>query len=1575
MATSKNIPRRLVSDTDEKMLQPSDMVDALNVTVSDDGEGTSGVIKNVRGTEKIYFDSTTLERNDGFPFYGSGTKVIGTVEDDSRGHIYFFVSKDDSDTGYAADNEDAIYRYSKDDGYYVEVLKRDMGFGDETNITATVVSGYFSQTTSLETIVYFTGDSLLHPPRKINADRAIAGDYDLRDDLTDGAENILLSTAKPSTQICPEVTFETDEGIGVNNFAKKSFQFAIQLVYKDGEVSAISPYSKLAYSSVIPTQGIQSASQSTPSNEDNVCVITTNYASYTGSDFFRPDVKNIRILGRNGNSSEMFVVDEFPPDQSITRKVMGVDREVYNHHSRIYRFYNDSAYRAVDQDTVLKPYDNVPKYAMGQTISGNRLTYSYYKEGYDNGDSNGNAVSGTLTERVWNYTGAGNGRPHRQTLASGTTDTNAIVTNHTAYAGIDVELANASGIGSSDKYKYGTEVNLSFDLELPSNVQIYGASGTAPILYGFVKDSSGYKYGGHIGGGSSNQLTLTEDHDIKFEFNHKLSLHETDQHGLYKEMISAINAKEITATFSYAIADGEAPMVLDYAPSGSSTFAEGDTVDFVGTVKVEWSLFAEDIGTASAHTGIRIIPAIRRVYDADLSPASDETNASSGEVFTAFTKRQHRKFIFAAIDNSSEVEFDEIPKTNTNVTVPYATVSGIQTNLSGVSGSTSSKSIKVQTRNCVSSFKTGSSHDIGIVYFDEFNRPGFVNKIGSFYSEFMSGDSRNNSAEIFAPSLCEVEMTSAPPSWAKSFQFVYPGMGSFSRMFSYSTGEARAAFDQGEWENANETASPTITTDSIRGGGADAITLWEKELQQHLVVDVKNKYVYIPLTTLAEFKKKKGAIIDYNYQAGDILRIICGAQMTSPTEGPGLIGQYSFKKASSDKPMSFRVIDQVTYYDDEDNPLYPKNKNSSPKKMPKIMQGRFLVCEPLGAGLPYNDDGDIEKFPGYDWHSISHSRWDNGGSPFTDDVNYVDPHTEYSFIGEPITYSNGDTPSDIAWSRALVEVLTPRDESSDRVWYEIGECHDISKHSQPIIIAGDAYMRYSSVNGPNLGYYNLDTPSTLVFNTGRPPEAWGFNDSLIETSYISDYIEDSEVWSKGRTHVEVKNDGERFYRSSIVHSDEYQSDINILTLSSFNPAKANFFNFDKKYGSLYYIGDYNDRLIGLQQQKVSLTTVNKNVISYADGGGTVAVSENPFGSTMYASADFGLSDPYVGSVVNTGSAVYFIDYDREEIGMVQGNNVVSISDIGMRSAFEDVFEAYKSKASPVNIVSGHDPRDQVVFFTFDTGDSDSKTYGYSEKTRGWASRYSFIPDRYATVDNRLFSFYRLNGALSGDPYYNNIAHLMHEHTDSADRAKFYGTSNSSSITFVVNAVPGKVKVFDALSLETDSDNWESPSGGVTTDLGSSGRIRSFETKEGVRYSAFGRDEANNVATLIPLGKNVDAIPSVIDSSTGSITFSNKLDRLPLKKNMITGPLVGGVFIPTDLTIKKVNGKELTFNDYGGASYGANQFEWFASQSTNEVNGDPIRGAWAKVKLENDSTSQYELYAINTHISDSPNHYG
>ena len=50
MPIDKIIPRFLVSDEDERLLKEGAMTDALNVSISEDGDGTEGVIKNVKGT-------------------------------------------------------------------------------------------------------------------------------------------------------------------------------------------------------------------------------------------------------------------------------------------------------------------------------------------------------------------------------------------------------------------------------------------------------------------------------------------------------------------------------------------------------------------------------------------------------------------------------------------------------------------------------------------------------------------------------------------------------------------------------------------------------------------------------------------------------------------------------------------------------------------------------------------------------------------------------------------------------------------------------------------------------------------------------------------------------------------------------------------------------------------------------------------------------------------------------------------------------------------------------------------------------------------------------------------------------------------------------------------------------------------------------------------------------------------------------------------------------------------------------------------------------------------------------------
>ena len=81
MPINKIIPRFLVSDKDERLLENGAMTDARNVTISENGDGTEGVIKNMVGT--IAADAKTgseLTTDDSL-------KAIGQASDSQRGFL------------------------------------------------------------------------------------------------------------------------------------------------------------------------------------------------------------------------------------------------------------------------------------------------------------------------------------------------------------------------------------------------------------------------------------------------------------------------------------------------------------------------------------------------------------------------------------------------------------------------------------------------------------------------------------------------------------------------------------------------------------------------------------------------------------------------------------------------------------------------------------------------------------------------------------------------------------------------------------------------------------------------------------------------------------------------------------------------------------------------------------------------------------------------------------------------------------------------------------------------------------------------------------------------------------------------------------------------------------------------------------------------------------------------------------------------------------------------------------------------------------------------------------------------
>lgn len=96
-------PRKLNKDTDERSLKPTELKDAMNVSVGIDSEGDSGVLKLADGNEYVSL-SDAMASIDGVK------TVIGSAEDEELGVIYFFT--------HNSNGNHAIFAYSSKTNTY-----------------------------------------------------------------------------------------------------------------------------------------------------------------------------------------------------------------------------------------------------------------------------------------------------------------------------------------------------------------------------------------------------------------------------------------------------------------------------------------------------------------------------------------------------------------------------------------------------------------------------------------------------------------------------------------------------------------------------------------------------------------------------------------------------------------------------------------------------------------------------------------------------------------------------------------------------------------------------------------------------------------------------------------------------------------------------------------------------------------------------------------------------------------------------------------------------------------------------------------------------------------------------------------------------------------------------------------------------------------------------------------------------------------------------------------------------------------------------------------------------------------
>jgi len=348
---------------DERIIPNGEYIDAMNVRMGSTENAEIGVIENTKGNLSL----TTLKFNN--TLLSVDARCIGAYEDGSLETIYWFVH----DPSFSLGNTgklDLIVSYNTNTFLLIyHVITIDNGVnGGGVNTTLNFNPQYLiTGVNKIEDLLFFTDN--YNAPRSINVNRnyAIPSGAPLIDAGSSAAalllEESLLVIKKPPSE-SPTVQLVNTQG--EQNFLEERFiSFAYRYLYADGEYSATSQWSDIAFSPNGFELTVEAYLNEGMINAFNACQVTY----YTGNSL----VIGIDLLFKQSESNIIKVIVK------QNKQDLGIANNIYTN----IVFDNSKIFTVLPEAELLRLYDNVPRFAKAQTLMGNRLMYGNYIEGYD----------------------------------------------------------------------------------------------------------------------------------------------------------------------------------------------------------------------------------------------------------------------------------------------------------------------------------------------------------------------------------------------------------------------------------------------------------------------------------------------------------------------------------------------------------------------------------------------------------------------------------------------------------------------------------------------------------------------------------------------------------------------------------------------------------------------------------------------------------------------------------------------------------------------------------------------------------------------------------------------------------------------------------------------------------------------------------------------------------------------------------------------------------------------------------------------------------------------------------------
>ena len=392
-------------DLDERLIPNGNYRDAVNVNVTTSDEGSAGTVRNLLGNTRI----DALVPDSMF--------CVGSVADERNNKLYWFVFGED---------KHAILEYDQSNNSSQIILadtpQTYSGYEPFLNFTGKQITGI----NIVDNFLFWSdGDN---EPKKINISRSFHEDGNLAIDdpnlspaylhingqLTDvllKEEHITVIKKKPTS--APTVKLISAKGeAGSAIFEKVFLRFCIRYKYADGEYSAFGPFTDVVFNPEYDEliNSVNAYSTDEPYNKSMVNLIK----SIELYDFISPDmpedVVQVDILYKQEDSTAIYSIENIKLNSDEANNAgsgqFTVDGAGSSYKGK-YEITSENIHAVLPENQLLRPFDVVPKSALGQEIVGNRLVYANYKQGYNFTDTIPNIDAYKMTRLSQDFSSGG----------------------------------------------------------------------------------------------------------------------------------------------------------------------------------------------------------------------------------------------------------------------------------------------------------------------------------------------------------------------------------------------------------------------------------------------------------------------------------------------------------------------------------------------------------------------------------------------------------------------------------------------------------------------------------------------------------------------------------------------------------------------------------------------------------------------------------------------------------------------------------------------------------------------------------------------------------------------------------------------------------------------------------------------------------------------------------------------------------------------------------------------------------------------------------------------------------------